>query len=116
MPLEIDEDSVPTAISDNSYALIQFKQPSPIPFTVKVRGSGFFADAGHVYRDAQYNSGGGFKVYTANACGVATITITDGCSITEVTVFSTDGHWKTAALGTYDKCHAYNGSGGSQDI
>lgn len=72
-----------------------------MPRTVKVRGKGFYLDAAFTQRDGLVSSES-FYLYTSDeACGIAYITVIDGCSSVLGAVRSTQGVYN----GT---CYAYS--------
>lgn len=62
------------------------------PYYWEVRGNGFFIDAGRHYRDIETMSPE-LTIYTADACGLCKVTVTDGCSKTVGALRSVNGSW-----------------------
>lgn len=90
-PLEWDSDNSIDVIVDDSKGIVSFTG-GKLPLTVSVRGSGFFINA-KGDRDAVL-SGRSFFIYTGDACGTGSYTVTDGCTTAKGTVKSTDGVWE----------------------
>jgi len=101
-PLDYDEENSVEILGDYSSGIVFFSGGSPESvekgYHVSVRGSGFFIDFERTHTDAIIY-GHSFIVYTEDACGSCTVTITDGCSETFGEITATDGQWVTIASG-----------------
>jgi hypothetical protein len=86
-----DEENSAEVIADNStgfFVIVGGRSP----FTVSVRGNGFYLDPEKTFRDGVIG-GRNIPVYTGNSCGYCHITVTDGCSSVSGGVRSTNGRW-----------------------
>lgn len=64
------------------------------PYSWKVRGYGFYGDAGYTMRDVETIKGGLRIHAAADACGLCPVEVTDGCSTLQFAVRSTEGRWQ----------------------
>lgn len=92
-PLEIDKNASVTTLSDNNTGVVYITHSSTNTVTVSVVGSGFFAWDDGMTKVKVYSGGVGFIVFAAEACGVCTVTIDDGCTVAIHKVASTNGQW-----------------------
>lgn len=77
-------------LSPNSKGIIEFTG-GRTPYTVSVRGFGFWLNRSYTLRDSIINYSAIYIYTDADACGVAYITISDGCSIVDWQIKSTEG-------------------------
>ncbi len=97
IPLEYNTDSSIDVIADYSSGFI-YVYGGLEALEVKIRGDGFWLDAGHTTRDGVFYNGNplqltAIEIFTSDACGGASITITDGCTQVKGSVRSTEGVW-----------------------
>lgn len=90
-PLTWNFDDSVEVLTDNSSGVVAVLGGRS-PYRWKLRGSGFFVDAGKTRREAVTETDY-LVVFTSDACGACTIEVTDGCSTTTGQVASTDGYW-----------------------
>ena len=86
-----DTENSADIINDNSSGAIYWSGGKS-PYTVSIRGSGFWLDKNFTITNAETN-GTGVRIYTDDACGVCNINIDDGCSTARGKVSSTSGNW-----------------------
>lgn len=96
-PIEIDVYNSADIIGDNSGGYVVFTG-GRYPFSVSIRGSGFWLDYNRTIKDGIINSNI-FIIYTSDACGSCKITISDGCSVANYFVKSTNGQWVPTYIG-----------------
>lgn len=105
-PIVWDNEFSVEILADNSQGVIRVSG-GRLPFTVSVRGSGFYLDRSRTMRDAIVHSGD-FLIYTGQACGYCVVTVSDGCSTVVGGIRSTNGKWEaisnpgTCLEGSYD--------------
>lgn len=90
-PIYWDYDNSAEVIADNSKGLVTVTGGRP-PYTWQVRGSGFWADAAHAWRDVETDVPY-LWLYTQDSCGTCDIYVTDGCSSSSGLVRSDVGQW-----------------------
>lgn len=99
-PLVWDSDNSVGIIADMSSGIVVVTG-GRLPFQVSVRGSGFYLDQKNAREGVV--DGRNIRIYTSDACGSCTVTISDGCSVVVHKIKSTNGQWVT---------EYYNNSGG----
>ncbi len=99
VPIYWDYDNSAEVIADNSKALVVVTG-GQAPYTWKIRGSGFWGNAAHTWRDVETDVPY-LWIYTADACGHCDIYVTDGCSKTSGLVKSTVGQWTGDCIANY---------------
>jgi len=97
-------------IADGSGGLVLW-EGGQAPYEVSVRGQGFFLDRNYTVTDATTNSSS-LIIRTEDACGVGSISITDGCSVATGYVRSTEGEWAEVGRGR-DLCMEFLNSPGT---
>lgn len=98
-PLGVNTDESVEILGDFSSGVIAITGGRP-PFNISVRGSGFFLNSNHSFRDGVV-SGRLFSVFTADACGPCDVSIGDGCSSVTASLKSENGNW-VQVFGTND--------------
>ncbi len=97
-PIVIDTEGSADVIDDFSYGIIYW-EGGQAPYTIKVRGTGFYlTDGVDKYTTGTTNSTYAY-VYTDEACGGANFTVDDGCSEATHRVLTTAGEWKEISRG-----------------
>jgi len=91
LPIYWDYDNSAEVIADNSKALVVVTG-GQAPYNWQVRGSGFWANEAHTWRDVETDVPY-LWIYTKDACGPCYIWANDGCSDTSGLVRSTVGQW-----------------------
>ena len=91
-PLAWDYDNSATVVAPSSFCYV-FVLGGKLPIDVKLRGAGFWLDENFTIRDGQLNSRT-ITIYTdEDACGTASIYVTDGCTSVSEELKSTVGKW-----------------------
>ena len=91
-PIIIDEDESGEVVANYSNIAVVI-DGGTFPKKISVKGTGFYLDSQGQFKDKVYSSGNTFIIYTLNACGPATVTITDGCTEVKHTIRATTGQW-----------------------
>lgn len=94
--LAFDAENSVDVIADNSYGIVTVTG-GKLPLNVSVRGSGFWLDAAGTFRDGTV-AGRTFAIHTKDACGSAEVTVSDGCSVVEKIIMTTEGQWVSVPL------------------
>lgn len=97
-------------IADNSRGIVYWSG-GQAPYTVTVRGQGFFADAYFSQQTITTNTQSAVVFTDYESCGMASVTITDGCSESSGDIMSTEGEWKLVGIGM-EFCGAFKGMDG----
>lgn len=63
------------------------------PYTVTVRGEGFFVDAARSKKELN-TSGGAIRIYTTEPCGICDVIIEDNCNEVTGHISGVGGHWE----------------------
>jgi hypothetical protein len=90
LELVYDSANSVSVLADNSSGIVAVLD-GKLPLTVSVRGSGFFLTAAGA-KDGTV-TGRNFRIYTQDACGSCTVTISDGCSTVSGSLKAVDGIW-----------------------
>ncbi len=99
LPIYWDYDNSAEVIADNSKALVVVTG-GQAPYTWQVRGSGFWANEAHTWRDVETDVPY-LWIYTENACGSCYIWANDGCSDTAGLVRAANGVWAGDCIANY---------------
>lgn len=106
--LENNEAITPKVVEKNGYAKVGVTGDVArnVPYVWKISGDGFYF--GPNYAKDMVSMFPVVRIYTEDACGTGTITVSDDCSETTFTVRSEDGQWVDVPV---DKCSTdYDGS------
>lgn len=111
LPIAVDTEISVTVLADSSQGTVYF-YGGRSDIHASIRGTGFYLDKGRSIRDANYENNiaqreddplhlvekditvVGIPVYTnEDSCGMAKLTISDGCSSDEYMIKAADGQW-----------------------